>query len=159
MCVYLCNSSFGAQGQRIDDQERTLQEMSRKLAEYNHRFNDLAELLRSQNGSSLMQDKLTALIQPIREKKRAVRNLNKRSAESCQGCSRASTSQQQECNVSAASMPHQESGDMNSPEFTSVIPLASKGNRRYGTNQRNSPVKRAQLLKEDMDVFRDECKL
>ena len=39
--------------------------MNRKLEDYNHRFNDLANLLSSQDDSSILQDKIASLIQPL----------------------------------------------------------------------------------------------
>ena len=128
--------------------------MSRKLLEYNHRFNDLAEVLRSSYESSLLQEKITALIQPIREKKIAVRTRAKHGIEES-----APFTSTQRLDKHKATTSHQSEDEplLKSPKFTSVL---SADDIIYDKRSaQRSPNKRSELLLEDMDKFKDEFKL
>lgn len=49
----------------IAGQAKNIADMNKKLSEFNHRFNDLAGLLKTHFQSKQIQDEITPLIQPI----------------------------------------------------------------------------------------------
>ncbi|KAF6035204.1 hypothetical protein EB796_006492 [Bugula neritina] len=60
-----CERIITRQGDLIEEQSRSLEDLKRKLTEYNHRFYDLAEVLKT-GESSILHEKVSALIQPVR---------------------------------------------------------------------------------------------
>lgn len=108
--------------------------MAKKLSEYNHRFNDLAEVLRSHYEPSLLQDKIAALIQPVRDSAGAAAVVSYE--HSASDTDSASTS---------------------SSAYTSIVNKPTQ--RRFGRTNSKTLEQRAKKLQEDMDIFRDECKL
>lgn len=106
--------------------------MSAKLTEYNHRFNDLAVVLSNHYDSSLLQDKISALIQPVRGNPSIPNSA-----------------------TASASAAHSSSA-VTSKGYTAIVTRAP---RVYGQCNTKSLEQRAKILKEDMDLFRDQCKL
>lgn len=136
-----------------------MKDMARKLTEYNNRFNDLAEVIRSNYQSSGLQEKITALIQPVREKKIAKRTQAKNVPEESQ----PSTSTRKIEQPSKGDEPVIKSLKSSSDSLPDDIsPRVSRdiGDKelRLGSSL-TSPYKRSEILKENMDMLRDECGL
>lgn len=104
----------------IEEQNSCLEEMTKKLADYNHRFNDLTDVLKLHFSSGNVHEKLTALVEA-----------------SCDS-------------------DNQQAGT-SSTRANQCVKASPK--KRVLLDDKKPAVLRAQHLKEQIDLFRDECKL
>ncbi|XP_067942768.1 F-box only protein 28-like isoform X2 [Watersipora subatra] len=145
-----CERIIEQQELQIEEQAGMLSELNRKLADYNHRFNDLADLLSNHYESARLQDKIAALIQPVRGESN-----DSASNTPLAGCASFTSVRERSHRLGDTSV-----SSPISLTPTSLTSLSSdRDSRRYSSIKAKSLEKRVKLLNDDMDVMRDQLKL
>lgn len=140
------------QGSLIEEQNRYLEDLTKKLTDYNHRFNDLTDVLKLHFASGNVHDKLVALIEGDTEYTDDTPSTSCGHVPSTSGDHVPSTisGPDSSCNRGTGSA----SGTPG--RFTKVL---SKKRVILDENDKKPAILRAQHLKEQIDLMRDECKL